>query len=279
MKKIAIITGANSGMGLATTIELAKKGIHVVMACRNKSRGLRSLELARKQSKSSSIDLMICDLSSLVSIREFVATFQSEYEVLDILVNNAGVVSLKRELTCDGFEMQMGINHLGHFLLTNLLIDLLKKSNQGRIVNVSSGAHKWGRINLEDPYFLKGYNVFKGYGQSKLANILFTRELANRLKDTSITVNCLHPGAVSTDLGVNRTTGFGKTVYKVFSPFFQSPLEGASTAIYLATSPDVREISSEYFINSKMAVTSSLAKDEKLAKRLWEWSEMEVGLQ
>ncbi|MFZ3587710.1 SDR family oxidoreductase [Bacillus sp. DJP31] len=276
MKKIAIVTGANSGMGLATSIELAKKGLHVVMVCRNEARGMLALEMAKEQSQSDSFDLMLCDLGSLASIGEFAAAFLNNYEVLDVLVNNAGVVSLKREQTVDGFEVQMGINHLGHFLLTNLLLEPLKKSEQGRIVNVSSGAHKWGKIDFEDPYFAKGYNVLKGYGQSKLANILFTNELANRLSKTNVTVNSLHPGAVATSLGVNRTTGFGKTVYKILSPFFKSPAQGASTAIYLATSPEVARVTGNYFINEKIAPTSTLAKDKTLARKFWEWSEKEV---
>ncbi|TDL30945.1 SDR family oxidoreductase [Jeotgalibacillus sp. S-D1] len=276
--KIALVTGANSGMGLATTVELAKQGMHVVMLCRNPRKGKVAWISAKEQSRSQEITLMNADLGSMESIREFAAEFKKKFDHLDILVNNAGVVSLKRQLTDDGFESQLGVNHLGHFLLTNLLLDELKKSQAGRIIVVSSGAHKWGKIDFDDPHFEKGYNVAKGYGRSKLANILFTKALAKRLEGTNVTVNAVHPGAVATNLGVNRKTEFGRSITRVLKPFFQTAEEGAKTAVYLATSNEVADVSGRYFYKMKEVDVSEDAKNEWLAEELWGWSEERVGL-
>lgn len=275
--KIVMITGANSGMGLATTVELAKSGAHVIMACRSQSRGEAALRQAQQESGSSNIELMTLDLGSFDSIRAFASEFKAKYDRLDVLVNNAGVVTIKRELTQDGYEAMMGVNHLGHFLLTNELLESLQHARQGRIVNVSSGAHKVGSIHFDDPNLSKGFNVAKGYAQSKLANILFTKELARRLQPTRVTVNTLHPGAVSTSIGVNRDTGFGNAVHKLLRPFFLTPLEGARTAIYLASSPKVEHVTGEYYVKCKPAKITEKARDPKLAARLWEWSEQQVG--
>ncbi|MGG0382672.1 SDR family oxidoreductase [Priestia endophytica] len=276
-RKIAVVTGANSGMGLSTTIGLAKENIHVVMACRNQQRGEEALRLAKEKSGVSHIELLLCDLEDFDSISHFVEQFTNKWDVLDVLVNNAGVVSLKRKVTKEGYEAQLGVNHLGHFLLTLLLLDSLKAAQKARIVNVSSGAHKWGRIHFEDMNLEANYSVMKGYGQSKLANILFTKELAKRLSHTDITVNALHPGAVSTNLGINRSTGFGKSVYKVLNPFFQSPDKGAETALYLAKSAEVDDVTGGYFYKQKPARVSKRAKDPYLAQLLWEWSEEELS--
>lgn len=274
-----IVTGANSGMGLATTVELARMGAEVVMVCRSRERGEQALEQAKEQSGSERIKLMLCDLGSLDSIREFARAFKEQHTKLDVLVNNAGVVSLKRELTKDGFEMMLGVNHLGHFLLTGLLLDSLKQAPHGRIVNVSSGAHKAGSIDWDDPHLSRGFNVMKGYGQSKLANILFTVELARRLQGTGITANSLHPGAVGTQIGVNRNTGFGKSILKLLSFFFLTPEQGSETAVYLASSPDVKGVSGEYFYKKQITPVSAKAKDKELADKLWTWSEEQVQFQ
>jgi retinol dehydrogenase-13 len=276
--KIALVTGANSGMGLATTVALAKQDAHVIMLCRSQQRGELALAQAREQSGSAIIELMLCDLGSLASIRAFVEAFLEKYGILDVLVNNAGIFTLKRQMTADGFEAMMGVNHLGHFLLTNLLLDAILRAPQGRIVNVSSGAHKSGRIDFANPYLTKGFSAWRGYAQSKLANIWFTRELSRRLAGTSATANSLHPGAVSTNMGVDRDTGFGKAIHVVLRPFFLTSAQGAETAIYLASSPEVRTVSGEYFYKKKVAATSARAKGDEQARRFWEWSEQEVGL-
>ncbi|WP_217559356.1 SDR family oxidoreductase [Paenibacillus sp. GbtcB18] len=277
--KIMMVTGANSGMGLATTIALARQGAKVIMVCRSEERGQSALREAIAASGSGEIELMQCDLGSLRSIRSFAADFKSRYDHLDVLINNAGVVSLKRETTSDGFEVMMGVNHLGHFLLTNLLLGPLKRAEQGRIVVVSSGAHKIGKIRWEDPHLTKRYTVWTGYAQSKLANILFIKELAARLKGTAVTVNALHPGAVGTQIGVDRNTGFGKSVLAMLRPFFLTPAQGAETAVYLAVSGNVSCATGEYFYRKKIAPVSARAKDKELAAKFWDWSAGEVGLQ
>ncbi|UKS25780.1 SDR family oxidoreductase [Paenibacillus sp. HWE-109] len=273
-----LITGANSGMGLATTVALARQGARVIMLCRSQHRGELALAEAKKQSGSERIELMLGDLGSLASIRAFAEAFLAKHPVLDVLINNAGVVTVKRQTTSDGFEAMTGVNHLGHFLLTNLLLEAIVRAPQGRIVNVSSGAHKIGRFDFDNPYLMRGFTVWRGYAQSKIANIWFTRELAQRLAGTTATVNALHPGAVGTNLGVNRDTGFGKAVYRLLRPFFLTPAQGAETAVYLATSPDVRTVSGEYWYKKKIEPISKRAQDADMAHRFWTWSEQEVGL-
>ncbi|AIQ62923.1 short-chain dehydrogenase [Paenibacillus stellifer] len=277
-EQIAIVTGASAGMGLATTIELARRGIRVVMACRSRQRGEAALEEAKLRSGSSKLELMLCDLGSLASIRSFAAEFKAKYPVLDILINNAGVVAVKRQLTEDGFEQDFGVNHLGHFLLTHLLLEPIKAAERGRIVVVASGAYKVGALHLDDPTLSRGFNPAKAYGRSKLANILFARELAERLKGTRVTVNSLHPGAVGTSLGVNRDNGFGKGVMKLLSHFFLTPEQGADTAVYLATAPELAETTGRYFYRRKVKELTPRAESREEAGRLWEFSLRAVGL-
>ncbi|MBM7112448.1 SDR family oxidoreductase [Archangium primigenium] len=276
-EQTVIVTGANSGVGLATVVELARRGATVIMACRSPERGEAALREARERAGSEKIELMRLDLASLDSIRAFASDFRARHSRLDVLINNAGVVTLKRQTTRDGFELQLGTNHLGHFLLTLLLLEPLRRAPQGRVVNLSSGAHQVGDIHWEDPHLTRRYRVWTAYGQSKLANILFTRALARRLRGTSVTVNALHPGAVATRLGQDRQTGFGKTVLRLLKPFFLTPEQGAETSVYLATSPEVAHVSGEYFYRLKPAPTSARARDEALAERLWTWSEQQVG--
>ncbi len=275
--KTVIVTGANSGVGLATAVELARQGARVVMACRSPERGQEALQLARARSGSDQLELMLCDLGSLESVRAFASAVLARHPVLDVLVNNAGVVTRKRETTRDGFESQLGVNHLGHFLLTLRLLEGLGRAPQGRVVTVSSGAHRVGRIHWEDPFFTRGYSLWRAYAQSKLANVLFTRALASRLRGTSMTANCLHPGAVGTQLGVDRDTGFGRGLLKLLSYVFITPEQGADTSVYLATSDAVAGVSGEYFYRRAPAPVSSLALDRELAERLWFWSEKQVG--
>lgn len=274
--KIVLVTGANAGMGLASVIEFAKAGATVIMVCRSLERGEAARQRALGESGAAHIELMHCDLANFASIRTFVEQFKLRYARLDVLLNNAGVVTLKRTETMDGYEMMLGVNHLGHFLLTTLLLDRLEQASQGRIVNVSSGAHKVGRMHWEDPNLTSSFNVAKGYAQSKLANILFTKELARRLVHTNITVNCLHPGAVATSIGVDRKTGFGKSVHALLRPFFLTPLQGAQTAIYLASAKEGGEVSGEYFYKQKRQQVSLRANDMAAALRLWTWSEEQV---
>ena len=272
-KKIAIVTGANSGMGLATVEALSDKGFTVIMLCRNEERGRDAITRITRE-KARDLDLMICDLGDYASIRDFARHVKEKYQHIDVLVNNAGFISLDRQETKEGIERQFGINHLGHFMLTMQLLDLMIPGS--RIVVVASGAHKVGKIHFDDINLRKGYNVVKAYSQSKLANVLFTRELARRLKKRRISVNCCHPGAVATNIGIDRETGFGKTVTGLLAPFFQTPAEGAGTAIYLATDEAVNNKTGGYFYKCKPARSSKRSKDMELAKRLFEFSEVLV---
>lgn len=273
-KRIAIVTGANAGMGKATVAGLADLGYKVIMLCRNVERG----EVALKEllcHGNRDITLMQCNLASMEDIRNFTDEFKATYQNLDVLVNNAGVISLDRRETEDGLEEQFGVNHIGHFLLTMRLIEWMDYGS--RIIVVSSGAHKVGKIHFNDYHLQKGFNVMKAYSQSKLANVLFTRELADRLKEKGITVNCCHPGAVATSMGIDRNTGFGKTITGLLKPLFLTPEEGAQTALYLATSLEVSHITGKYFYRCKLAKTSKAAKSRKLAKQLFELSETITG--
>lgn len=271
--KTAIVTGANSGMGMATARALLDEGATVIMLCRSEKRGKEAYEELTKDGNSRTY-LILCDLGDYGSIRNFVKQVKESFTRIDILVNNAGFISLDRQETKEGLERQFGINHVGHFLLTTELLDLMGEGS--RIVNVASGAHKTGKIHFDDINLHKGFNVIKAYSQSKLANVLFTRELARRVKDRGITVNCCHPGAVATNIGIDRDTGFGRTVTRLLKPFFQTPAQGASTAIFLATDESVKDITGEYFYKCKIAKSSKRSKDMELAKRLFEFSEQLV---
>ena len=264
--KTAIVTGANSGMGMATVAALSDEGAKVIMLCRSEERGREALSKLM-QNKDRRLELILCDLGDYDSISRFAKEVRAKCDRIDILVNNAGFISLDRQETKEGLERQFGINHIGHFYLTMLL---LKKMESGsRIVNVASGAHKVGKIHFNDVNLTKGYNVVKAYSQSKLANVLFTRYLAKHLASRGITVNCCHPGAVATNMGVDRETGFGKTITGMLKPFFLTPEEGAKTAVFLATDESVKDISGEYFYRCKIAKSSKRSKDMKAARRLY----------
>ena len=270
LNKIAVVTGANSGMGMATTKALLNEGATVIMLCRDEKRGAEAYQKMIQDGNSRTY-LILCDLGDYDSIRAFVREVKERFGRLDILVNNAGFISLDRQKTKEGLERQFGINHIGHFLLTTELIDIMPPG--ARIVNVASGAHKTGKIHFDDINLHKGFNVFKAYSQSKLANVLFTRELARRIASKDITVNCCHPGAVATNMGINRETGFGKTITGLLKPFFLTPEEGARTAVFLATDESVKDITGEYFYKCKIAKSSKRSKDMELAKKLYEFSE------
>ena len=271
--KTAIVTGANSGMGMATARALLDEGATVIMLCRSEKRGKEAYEKLLEDGNGRTY-LILADLGDYDSVRNFTKQVKERFDKIDILVNNAGFISLDRQETKEGLERQFGINHVGHFLLTTELLDMMGEGS--RIVNVASGAHKTGKIHFDDINLHKGFNVFKAYSQSKLANVLFTRELARRVKDRGITVNCCHPGAVATNIGIDRETGFGKTVTRLLKPFFQTPEQGAATAVFLATDESVKDITGEYFYKCKIAKSSKRSKDMELAKRLFEFSEQLV---
>lgn len=278
--RIALVTGASGGMGRATAALLAAEhDMKVLLLVRDTKRGQAAVDEVNRLSGRNDAEMVLGDLASFASIRLAAAEIAERIDHIDILVNNAGVVTIKREETEDGFERQLGVNHLGHFLLTGLLMPLLIHSTAGRIVVVSSGAHKIGRMNYEDPGMNSSFKTWNAYGRSKLANIWFTRELAIRLAETKVTVNALHPGAVSTDIGVNRQTGFGKMVHKLLRPFFLTPEEGSTTAVYLATAPELAGQSGGYYYRKKQIRPSARAEDPSEASRFWAWSEQATGFQ
>ena len=275
--KTGLITGGTSGIGKATAVALAAMGANVVITGRNEERGKQAVEEIRAESGLGAVELMLADLAGQAEVRRLAEGFKERYDRLDVLVNNAGLVVSERTETADGMETQFAVNHLAPFLLTNLLLDLLKKSAPSRIVTVSSDAHRWGRIDLDDLQSRKRYRGFPVYGMTKLANILFTRELAERLQGTGVTANCLHPGAVNTKFGGGQG-GPMSILFRAFKPFMRSPEQGADTAIYLASSPEVEGMTGKYLTDRKIKVASDAAYDEGLRKKLWEASEKLTGL-
>lgn len=275
--KIILITGANSGIGKATATALAEMGAHVVMVSRDLVTGEKARQEVIRVSKNNQIDLMQCDLASMASIRKFASDFIAKYPRLDVLINNAGIFTDKRMETADGFEYQIGVNHLGHFLLTHLLLDLLKKSSPARIINVSSGAHFGGKIDFNDLQMKNNYSGWKSYSQSKLANVLFTYELAHRLSGTGVTVNCLHPGFVNTRFGFNRDSEKPNWMISLGKPFTLSPADGAETSVYLAASPEVESVTGKYFAKRKEKASSRASYDLVIAEKLWNLSESLTG--
>ncbi len=272
--KNIILTGATSGIGKETAIALAKQNACIVLPVRDIDKG----NLVKKQiiSKSGNpgIYVMECDLASFDSIRDFTFEFKKRFNQLHVLINNAGIWEIKRKETRDGIEMNFGVNHLAPFLLTNLLINELKAGNPSRVINVSSEAHRVVKMNFGDPEGKKKFRSFQSYGQSKLANILFTRYLANLLSYDGVTVNCLHPGIVATNLFDN----ISPFLRFLISRFMDSPLKGAETTIYLASVSDIDLPSGEYFVRKKIKKPSRAALDDYAAKRLWELSRKYVGI-
>ena len=269
--KTVIVTGANSGIGKATAMALAQMGAHVVMVCRDRVRGEQAQQDINAQA-SGGVELLIADLASQQQIRRIAAEFLSKGRSLHALVNNAGVTLNERSETEDGIETTFAINHLAPFLLTSLLLDVLQQSAPSRVVTVSSAAHLFGTIDFNDINSQHGYGGLRVYGASKLANILFTTELARRMERTGVTANSLHPGSVATNFGRNNG-GPLRMMVKMMAPLMRSPARGAETSIYLAASPDVEGVTGRYFFNSREKRPSKAARDERDAGRLWRISE------
>ncbi|MFX0000165.1 MAG: SDR family oxidoreductase [Candidatus Hermodarchaeota archaeon] len=265
--KFCLITGANSGIGKATAIGLAKLNAHIVMLCRDKTRGEEAKSEIITESGNESIDLLLADLASQQSIRQFVAELQMKYDKLHILINNAGVNPSKRYETVDGLEKTFAINTLAPFLLTNLLLPTIKNSIPARIINVASAVQSKS-INFENLQFNKHFRSWKTYSQSKTALIIITYEFARRLNGSGVTVNCLHPGGVKTNI-IQDYKGIIKFFTKIIFSFAKNPEEGAKTSIYLASSPKVEKVSGKYFIDKKEAKSKDVTYNKSIAERLW----------
>ncbi len=277
--KVCLVTGATSGIGKATALRLAQMGATVVMVGRDRAKGEAAQSEIKTKSGNDAVDLLLSDLSSQESIRQLAENFRQRYTQLHVLINNAGLFMLRRQETVDGLEMTFAVDHLAPFLLTNLLLDVLKASAPARIVNVSSGAHELASIDMDDLQSKKRYKFMSAYGQSKMALVMFTYELARRLQGTGVTANCLHPGFVATNFGQNGVGPVGRAVVKgIFSVLGISPEEGAKTSIYLATSPEVEGVTGKYFVKSIPKRSAEISYDETLQGRLWEESERLVNL-
>lgn len=281
--KTVIVTGANTGIGKQTALELARRGGRVILACRDLEKCEAAAKDIRGETLNRRVDARRLDLASLRSVREFAARIIEEEERVDVLINNAAVMRCPHWTTEDGFEMQLGVNHLGHFLLTNLLLDKLKASAPSRIVNLSSLAHVAGHIDFDDLNWQKRkYNTKAAYCQSKLAVVLFTKELSRRLQDTGVTVNALHPGVARTELG--RHTGMRNSTFSSFTlgPVFwllvKSPQLAAQPSTYLAVAEELEGVSGKYFDGLKEVAPAPEAEDEEVAQRLWAESARLVGL-
>jgi NAD(P)-dependent dehydrogenase (short-subunit alcohol dehydrogenase family) len=271
--KIVMITGANSGIGKETARVLAERGATIIMISRNKERGEVALKELKEKTGSDKIELILADLTEPDMIRDAVDKFKEKYDHLDVLINNAGLTLNEREITSVGYEKTFASNHLGHFLLTQLLLDTLKQSKPSRIVNVSSAVHTTANLKFNDINQKKHYRGYLAYANSKLANLLFTYELARRLEGTGVTVNALHPGFVRTNFGKGGRNWLLKALFAFARIFAISVEKGAKTSIYLASSPDVESITGKYFIKCKPVSSSNASNDLEAQKRLWELSE------
>jgi len=269
--KVCLVTGSSSGIGKATARGLALLGATVVLACRDSGRGEAARQEIVRESYNEDVSVGLVDLARFESVRSFADDFRQRFSRLDVLVNNAGIYASKRVVTADGFEATFAINHLAHFLLTNLLLDFLKSSAPSRIVNVSSAAHSGGHINFNNLQGERKYSGWKSYPQSKLANVLFTYELARRLEGTGVTVNCVHPGTVRTNFARNNG-GFMGLIVRVFAPLMLSPEQGAKTVVWLASSPEVEHSTGKYFAKQSEMKSSKVSYDLEVAKHLWEVS-------
>ena len=275
--KICLITGATNGIGQAAAMELAQKGATVVVAGRNEERCQNTVTHIQQETGNFHVDYLLGDLSVQSPIRKMAEEFKSRYERLDVLVNNAGAIFFRRQLSADGIEMNFAVNHLAYFLFTNLLLDTLKASAPARIVNVASNSHYGKHLDFDNLELKRSYWAGKAYGRSKLCNLYFTYELARRLEGTGVTVNAMHPGFVYTNMAANN--GW---LVRLFLPLVHrnslTPEQGASTVVYLASSPDVEGVTGKYFVRERERTSDPVSYDESAAKRLWEVSKAMTGL-
>jgi retinol dehydrogenase 12 len=270
--QIVLVTGASSGLGLVTARELAARGAKILLVCRDETRGQAALEIVRAAATGKAPTLLLADLSQQAAIRRLAREVRRRWQHLDVLVNNAGGFFFRRELTVDGVESTFAVNHLAPFLLTNLLLDRLDAAPAARVVTVSSVAHRYASLDFDNLQGEARYDVFSAYARSKLANALFTLELARRLDGTQVTANCLHPGVVATNLGSNNGW-LARIALWAATPFLSTPEQGAQTTIYLASSADVAGVSGAYFADCREEEPAAAARDTRAARRLWKASE------
>ena len=276
--KNVIVTGANAGIGKETALRLAEMGAHVILVCRNEKKGIKALEEIREKTNNKNLDLMICNFASLNSINKFVKEFKRKHKKLDVLINNHGAFSIRKALTEDGFETTFAVNHLGYFSLTLQLLDLLKASSYSRIVNVASSSnYSIKELRIDDYNWEKrNYKMMTSYADSKLYNIMFTFLLAEKLRGTGITANCLHPGYVKTNIGLNHF------LLRLLRPLVKMRAvtldEGAQTTLHLATSPEIEGVTGVYYHRMKLREPNKLALDQKSQQELWNLSMKLTGL-
>jgi NAD(P)-dependent dehydrogenase (short-subunit alcohol dehydrogenase family) len=273
--KVVAVTGANAGIGKETAVGLARMGATIVMTSRDPERGAAALAEVRERTGSDKVELLALDLADLASVRAFASELLARYDRLDVLVDNAGLVMAKRTETTDGFETTFGVNHLGHFELTTLLLERLRASAPSRVIVLASDAHKFafGGLKFDDLQTTRHYRGFLAYSRSKLANVYFTRELARRMSGTGVTVNAVHPGYVDSRFGKDGDTRLDSLMGIGAKLFAISPEEGARTSIYLASSPDVEGATGAYWYKCTPAKMSKAARDDAAARRLWSESE------
>lgn len=278
--KTCLVTGGTNGIGKASAMQLANMGAEVVILGRNAEKGSATVQEILKHSEHDKVSFLQCNLASQADIRRAAQEYLDTGKPLDILLNNAGIINLERQESEDGFEETWAVNHLGYFLLTNLLLDRIKESNNARIINVSSGAYQFVKgIQWDDIQFERTpYKGFPVYGQSKLANILFTKELARQLEGTSVITHVLHPGGVRTGLGQNNQGFFLKLIGKMVMFFLKSSDNGAKTSVHLCSSEEVGKYNGEYWANCKIKKLRPYASDREAAKRLWDLSLKQTGL-
>ncbi len=277
--KVVLITGGNDGIGKATACELAEQGASVIIAGRNETKAEKAVALIKEKSNNDQVYFLPCDLSSFASIRRAAEVFNRQFPRLDILINNAGVFSGELEFTKEGYELQFGVNHLGHFLLTHLLLDQLKEAPSARIINVSSVAYLHGKIDFDNLKGEKGPKAFRGlkaYAQSKLANVLFTREFSRRF--SGITANALHPGVVRTGFGAKTSKWSMRLLWLLWQPFMRSPEKGAATSVYLATADRLEGVTGQFFDERGCCRRPArCGKNDMMAKQLWRYSEEAIA--
>ena len=272
--RTVVITGASGGIGFEAAVSIARMGARVVLVSRPGEKATRACEEIRARSQSVEVDLHVCDLSSMAAVRRLAGELRDRYRRLDVLINNAGTVNQSRRITAEGFELTFAVNHLSHFVLTTLLLDRLMASAPSRIVHVSSAAHRGGDLDFDNLHYEHGgYSILSSYSRSKLANVLFSNELARRLNGSGVTSNSVHPGGVVTNIW-NRTPWWVQPILVFAKPFMLSAAEGASRVVMVATSAEVEGRTGGYYERNNLTETSPEASDRQLATRLWHASEL-----